>query len=93
MSKWVNADYINDFFDKWEERVKNAEPITIDVVRNVRSIMNETPTIDIVHCKDCKYSRVYALDSNSEPQRWCVVGIVKAVDDDDYCSWGRVEGE
>lgn len=82
------------FFDKWEERVKNAEPITIDVVQNVRSILNETPIIEIVRCKDCKYSEVYLIDSNEEPRRWCKVGLAKAVDDDDYCSFGeRMESD
>lgn len=44
---------------------------------------------ELVRCADCKYSEVYALDSNEEPQRWCKVGLAKAVNDDDYCSWGE----
>lgn len=62
----------------------------VDQAKNLaESIMNGVPTIDIVRCKDCKYSRVYALDSNEKPRRWCVRGLVKAVDDDDYCSCGE----
>ena len=29
MSRWIDAEYCEDFFDRWESRVKNAEPVTI----------------------------------------------------------------
>ena len=51
----------------------------------------KAPTL--VLCKDCRYSRVYAVDSNEEPQRWCKDVYVKAVDDYDFCSWGHSWGE
>lgn len=91
MSKWVNADYINDFFDKWEERVKNAEPITIDVVQNVRSILNETPTIEIVRCKDCKHWHEWENGTGS-CHRSDIMWV--GADYDDYCSFAeRMESD
>lgn len=56
-----------------------------ELVRGIESIS----TIDIVHCRGCKYSEINLLDSNEEPQRWCKVGLAKAVNDNDYCSWGE----
>lgn len=74
MSKWVNADYINDFFDRWEERVKNAEPITIDVVQNVRSILNEAPTIEV--SEDC-INRAEAIDALDWIPKHKQIGLVE----------------
>ena len=55
----------------------------------IKAVIDGMPTIEIVRCKDCKYSNVYLINSNEEPQRWCKVGLAKAVSDDDYCSWGE----
>lgn len=79
------------------EQAINAYYNAGDVYKALKSLPSITPKeytdiddfVEVVRCKDCKYSRVYALDSNEEPQRWCTAGIVKAVDDDDYCSWGE----
>lgn len=54
-------------------------------------LFDSLPTIEIVYCEDCKYSKVFALDSNEEPRRWCRRGLAKAVNDDDYCSWGEID--
>jgi hypothetical protein len=57
MSRWVDAEYCEDFFDRWESRVKNAEPVTIDVVQNTRTLLRDAPSIDIVRCGECKWLR------------------------------------
>jgi hypothetical protein len=57
MSRWIDAEYCEDFFDRWESRVKNAEPVTIDVVQNTRTLLRDAPSIDIVRCKECKWLR------------------------------------
>jgi len=45
MSRWIDAEYCEDFFDRWESRVKDAEPVTIDVVQNTRTLLREAPTL------------------------------------------------
>ena len=91
MSRWVDAEYCEDFFDRWESRVKNAEPVTIDVVQNTRTLLRDAPSIDIVRCKDCfywTYDDLYDehICGNSE---WTGVGV-KA---DDFCSRGERSSE
>lgn len=81
MSKYIKSEDM-------ENLIINIAPDG-DVFTRGMSALKSLPTIDIVRCKDCKYSEVYLLDSNGEPQRWCKVGLAKAVGDDDYCSWGE----
>lgn len=87
MSKYADIEQIKKTIR--EEWVKYI-PMEFDMnISFVLGKIAEVPTIEIVRCKDCKYSEVYLIDSNEEPQRWCKVGLAKAVDDDDYCSWGE----
>lgn len=88
MSRYINRDETVKALIELDAKLGSQQQAKRGV-RLAIGYVNNLPTIDMVHCKDCKHSRVYALDSNEEPQRWCVVGIVKAVDDDDYCSWGE----
>ena len=90
MSKYIDVNlYVEmQIYDSEHEEWKRWKG-TIEDLLDQWTEQGCPPTIDMVHCKDCKYSRVYALDSYEEPKRWCTVGIVKAVDDDDYCSWGE----
>ena len=88
MSRWIDAEYCEDFFDRWESRVKNAEPVTIDVVQNTRTLLRDAPSIDIVRCRECKYC--------VNGQCWKSDGLDKLdgnVADDDFCSRGEREGE
>lgn len=63
MSRWIDAEYCEDFFDRWESRVKNAEPVTIDVVQNTRTLLREAPSIDIVRRKPVVgYEGYYEVD-------------------------------
>jgi hypothetical protein len=47
MSRYIDAEYCEDFFDRWESRVKDADPVTIDVVQNTRTLLRDAPSIDI----------------------------------------------
>ena len=87
MSKYADIEQIKKTIR--EEWIKYI-PMEFDMnISFVLGKIAEVPTIEIVRCKDCKYSNVYLIDSNEEPQRWCKVGLAKAVGDDDYCSWGE----
>ena len=88
MSKWIDAEYCEDFFDRWESRVKNADPVTIDVVQNTRTLLRDAPSINIVRCGECKW-----LDSgknDSEVWSMCTrhFGKYFDVNADDFCSYG-----
>ena len=88
MSRWVDAEYCEDFFDRWESRVKNAEPVTIDVVQNTRTLLRDAPSIDICFCRECKM-----WINEHLCQWWSRYGTVET-DADDFCSYGeRKENE
>ena len=96
MSRYIDAEYCEDFFDRWESRVKNAEPVTIDVVQNTRTLLREAPSIDIVRCKECKHAHMtYGGDCKycdmwKDDDDFC---IELYLDGDFYCSYGEREGE
>ena len=97
MSRWIDAEYCEDFFDRWESRVKNAEPVTIDVVQNTRALLREAPSIDIVRCAECKYWHEYIdakgqgrCDADEHNPFRVSIGMSTA---DFYCSYGEREGE
>lgn len=98
MSRWIDAEYCEDFFDRWESRVKNADPVTIDVVQNTRTLLRDAPSIDIVRCKECKFSESVITSWSTDGKNNVVERLCKvhkwSVKDDDYCSYGeRKEGE
>ena len=91
MSRWVDAEYCEDFFDRWESRVKNAEPVTIDVVQNTRTLLRDAPSIDIVRCGECKYGT-----DIKNGKMFCIRCDI--MDDllmiaDGFCNFGEREGE
>ena len=96
MSKWIDAEYCEDFFDRWESRVKNAEPVTIDVVQNTRTLLRDAPSIDIVFCKECKHAHMtYGGDCKycdmwKDDDDFC---IELYLDGDFYCAYGERKGE
>ena len=54
----------------------------------------EQPSIDIVRCKECKFSEVIQNDSSGVMARYCrafTIPMMKAADD--FCSYGEREGE
>jgi hypothetical protein len=86
MSRWVDAEYCEDFFDRWESRVKNAEPVTIDVVQNTRTLLRDAPSIDIVRCGECEnfIPMTHGCKRSPSVEPWW---------EDDFCSYGEREGE
>ena len=89
MSRWVDAEYCEDFFDRWESRVKNAEPVTIDVVQNTRTLLRDAPSIDIVRCRECRHRNERR---GMGEHRWCEM-LNMSTTPNDFCSYGEREGE
>lgn len=91
MSRWVDAKYCEDFFDRWENEVKDAEPVTIDVVQNTRTLLRDAPSIDIVRCGECKYyidnmCDCYSLYGNLSGD---LIGVSFEPNEDFFCSYGE----
>ena len=84
MSRWIDAEYCEDFFDRWESRVKNAEPVTIDVVQNTRTLLRDAPSIDIVRCGECEnfIPMTHGCKRSPSVEPWW---------EDDFCSYGERE--
>jgi len=88
MSRWIDAEYCEDFFDRWESRVKNAEPVTIDVVQNTRTLLRDAPSIDIVRCRECRYW--HSGECWGIPYRGDYDTSIDTKADD-FCSYGEKE--
>ena len=86
MSRYIDAEYCEDFFDRWESRVKNADPVTIDVVQNTRTLLRDAPSIDIVRCKECKHGE-YRKEYDDYECHASGCGLV--YDADFYCADGE----
>ena len=80
MSKWIELEPLIADLDKglWGKDYDKAL---------AEAIIREAPSIDIVRCKECKYS-----EKTSSPitALWCKrFGLEDmAVEDDDFCSYG-----
>ena len=87
MSRWIE---VNEFYDKMYEWVR----INGGIIRNeMQAILEATPSIDIVRCKECKY-----WEESQYYQGFMVCTYVKgatfARQHDDFCSRGeRKESE
>ena len=80
MSRWIE---VNEFYDKMYEWVR----IHGGIIRNeMQAILEATPSIDIVRCKECKYYNIY-LDEHGCWKR-CDLTMVGA-EADCFCSWGE----
>lgn len=54
----------------------------------------DCPLIEIVTCKECKYSKIYALQSDAPMKRWCHKGhFPKEVTDGYYCGDGKTNAD
>ena len=50
----------------------------------------DCPLIEIVECQECKYCETYAVSNDTPIGRWCHrFSITKAVESDDFCSYGE----
>ena len=89
MSRWINADALI-------ENICHTADLggwIGDTLRNIKRLavryINEAPSIDIVCCRECKYS-----EKTSSPitALWCKrFGLEDmAVEADDFCSYGKV---
>lgn len=51
---------------------------------------DDCPLIEIIQCKECKHSKVYALQSDAPMKRWCHRNhFPKEVTDGYYCGDGE----
>ena len=78
MARLIDADALLDYF-----RNEHHESEVIEAVK-------DAPTIDavpLVRCKDCQFSEYYKCSET----RHCRTqnGMYRAVEDDDFCSWGE----
>ena len=78
MAEYVNKERLKQAVrDKWQDLETRVE---------VNCIVNEMPTIDIVHCKECKYSNVDKMG------RYCNKHYHRYADENThFCSDGERE--
>ena len=82
MSRWINAEWLNECFPDAGEGDWTYN-------RTAQGYIDSAPSIDIVRCGECKY---YDDEDYGEPTRYCTLHE-SAVEADDFCSYGEREGE
>ncbi len=84
MSKWIDADALIGRWSNMSIRGRTEFDQEIMVA----------PSIDIVHCKECKFGEFYAVDTGEDYMTglWCELNQKDCMIDD-FCSRGEREGE
>ena len=95
MSRWIDADAFKSWIDEYVSVFKKSDKAEI------KGYISHQPSIDIVRCKECKFSEVWESTAGNElyceKQRVCpydwgtpTAFYVKA---DDFCSYGERSSE
>ena len=92
------ADESEAYMNAQMKLAKENADKTIDATRYINQLVHkkllmliaDTPTIDIVRCKDCKY---WQDNNGGYPHNDCRWSSFETPDADDYCSYGEREGE
>ena len=89
MRRLIDADILFDAMEE-TEWYNNADRDEI-----AERLIMDAPTIDIVHCRECKHWE--RLNYEAPKEGWCDDQMPYSdgrwVDADDYCSYGEREGE
>ena len=80
MNKYIDAEWLK-------------QNLNLSFWSEINKIIDNAPNIDIVHCKECKFGKMYQADSRGKAARVCeAYRHTRLVSDDDFCSDGeRVE--
>lgn len=84
MSRYIEAEWIRNVYADFNDY--NGRDDWTTPIANVLAVIDDTPSIDIVRCKECKYK-----DMEICPMYKLVVAGVRKYDD--FCSYGEREGE
>lgn len=85
MSRYID---VNAFYDKMYEWVRMHGGI----IRNeMQAILEATPSIDIVRCKECKHNYNTAINHGKMKPRCDFTD--RKLTENDFCSRGEREGE
>ena len=91
MSRYIDADaltyYGNHIGDEYEDRFHDAQWV-------YRSQIDDAPSIDIVRCKECKFSARYVDDGHIECRLYShpLRHDYHEMKADDFCSYGVKKG-
>ena len=75
MSKYIDAEWLLNFVAEFPDHYTLT-------VGNLRAVINDAPSIDIVRCKEC-------VEYDDD---WCMYWQ-NVINPDDFCSYGEREGE
>lgn len=83
MSRWIDADaLVIDYYDDYE--IEDDDVYTYAYVS--KDQIDSAPSIDIVHCRECKHWNVVSNGCMRNPS-------VEGWQADDFCSYGERKGE
>jgi len=90
MSRWIDANKLIEFINSkfvvsWKHDYDGGFK---DACVEILNAIEDAPTIEIIHCRECKYWKSTVQMPNGTEVK-CLYGR-KA---DDFCSYGEREGE
>ena len=75
MSKWIDAEWLLNFVAEFPDHYTLT-------VGNLRAVVNDAPSIDIVRCKECKHREEYPCKVYHDDDWFCADGERKGADDE-----------
>lgn len=89
MSRWIDGEWLLNFFEPYPDDYQTP-------LGALRACVDDAPSIDIVHCRECKHwrNKDKAYETWSECELWTDDPYETAeTNADDFCSYGEREGE
>ena len=100
MSRYIDADALHKAYIElrnFKQDTQTGDWISLRAVplTTVIRILNDAPSIDIVRCKECKFSARYVDDGHIECRLYShpLRHDYHEMKPDDFCSYGEREGE
>ena len=79
----IDADALKKFIDFGHLRNPNEKAYSEN---DIREMIDEAPTIDLVRCRECRYLK------HDADYQWCgMIGVGCEKVDDDFCSYGELK--
>ena len=85
MNRYIDAEWLKAFFEADKGKSRNTP------IDSLLALIDDAPSIDIVKCGECKYSRECRRKDRAF-YRWCTEWG-RSTDTFGYCERGEREGE
>lgn len=85
MSRWIDADVVSNLLAKKCYELDHTNRVDYGAGCGIaKEIVDQSPSIDIVRCRECKFYQPYDYHRKYDCN-WGLVGVMG----DDFCSYGE----